>query len=242
MKKAVMPGHIKKQMAACGKYNEGYYIALYDGAVQYIDAEMGKIIDEFYKLGLQKNTVLIFTADHGEDLGERNYFFDHGPLVFNAASRVPLLVFIPGEKARRIKTPVSVMDIYPTILELLKIDFPSYRLQGVDLLAPREDRVFFLIGWVGTYGIVKNNLHYIDVNPKTSKRFNLEPGHFYDIFDDPYEQKNLYNKYKNEARKMSAEYMAYYNKHGYFKRDQLSSKEKLLTKREMKRLKALGYL
>jgi arylsulfatase A-like enzyme len=241
IKKKVVRNHMNEIIEAESIYNEGHYIALYDGAVRYVDAEVGKIIDTFNKLGLDKNTILIFTADHGEDLGERNFFFDHGPLTFTAASRVPLLVYIPGENPRRIKTPVSTMDIYPTILNLQGLH-PPYPLQGIDLLRAQEGRLFFLVGWIGTYGVVQDNFQYVAVEPKFSRRLNLEPDHFYNIFADPYEKHNLFNKYKDEARRLNNEYLKFGEKHGYLKRDRDAPKKKPLTKKELKKLRALGYL
>jgi len=241
IKRPIIRNYMKKIIEAESVYNEGHYIALYDGAVHYVDAEMGKIIDTYHRLGLNKNTIFIFTADHGEDLGERNFFYDHGPLTFTAASRVPLLVYIPGEKSRRIKTPVSIMDIYPTILELLNLHLP-YPLQGVDLMQAPPDRLFYLIGWVGTSGVVKNSFQYVSVDPRTSRRLKLEPDHFYNIFDDPFEKNNLYSEYKSEARILHDEYLKYQQKHGYFERDEAESKKKSLTKKELKKLRSLGYL
>lgn len=242
IRKAVMPRFMKKRMESAAIYDEGHYIGLYDGAVRYIDAEVGKIIAEFYKQGLEKNTIFIFTADHGEDLGERNFFFDHGPLTFTSASRVPLIVYIPGQKPRRINPLVSVMDIYPTILKLLKHPLP-YPIQGVDLMQVQEERQLFLIGWVGSYGVVKDNYHYINVTPRNSRRLRLAPEHIYNIYDDPYEKNNLFSKYKNEARILNKGYVDYYKKHGYLERDLGNhKKEKILTKKELKRLRALGYI
>lgn len=221
-------------------YDEGHYIGLYDGAVKYVDAEIGKVIDLFFKKGLQQNTIFIITADHGEDLGERNFYFNHGPLTFNAASRVPLIVYMPGLKSRRIKTPVSNMDIYPTLLNRLDLEAP-YPLQGADLLRPPKNRPLYMIGQVGSIGVVENNLHYVRVFPKLAKALGIEETHLYEIYADPYEHTNIFSQYKPRAASLNKKYQHYYKTHGYLKAGQ-KQEEKPLSEKEKKSLKTLGYL
>ncbi len=221
-------------------YDEGHYIGLYDGAVKYVDSEIGKVIDLFFEKGLQQNTIFIITADHGEDLGERNFYFNHGPLTFSAASRVPLIVYIPGLKSRRVKTPVSIMDICPTLLNRLDLKAP-YPLQGVDLLRPMKNRALHMIGQVGSYGVVENNLHYVKVFPRLAKALGIEETHLYEIYADPYEHTNIFSQYKPQATDLNKKYQRYYKTHGYLKKGQ-QQEEKPLSEKEKKSLKTLGYL
>ena len=225
-------------------YDEGYYISLYDGAVKYVDSEIGKIIRLYFKMKYNKNTIFIISADHGEDLGEKNFYFNHGPLTFNAASRVPLILYIPEKNYRRIKTPVSIMDIYPTILKLLKIKTP-YSIQGMDLLNARINRALYIYGQTGTYSVVMNSNHYISVFPKLSKKLNLKKKHLYNIYLDPYETKNIYMNNQNIADALSKKYSIYFKTHGYLKQSnkkKLKKEKKSLSKKELKSLKTLGYL
>jgi arylsulfatase A-like enzyme len=66
---------------------------------------------------------IVFTSDHGESLGEHDYFFDHGDYVYNATTRVPLAIQLPPDHAhrgaRRVEDWVSLVDIAPTLVELL---------------------------------------------------------------------------------------------------------------------------
>lgn len=236
----IVPRRVTQDMQKNDNYSEGYYIARYDGAVSYIDAEMGKIIDAFFRKGLDQNTILVFTSDHGEDLGERNYFFDHGSLTFTAGARVPLLIYIPGQKSATVKTPVSIMDIYPTILATLGIQTP-YELQGVNLLTPEKNRLLYILG-MGSQAVVKNDRHFINVNPKISKRLKIEPRHFYEFFQDPWENKNLYSSRIVEASALFAKYDAYLKKYDYFKSTQQGKFPKKLSEKDKKSLETLGYL
>ena len=240
IKHKMLPEFFEIIMDANNILNESRYLELYDGAICYIDAEVGKIIAEFFRQGLDKNTIFIFISDHGEELGERNLFYDHGPLTFMSSSRVPLFLYLPGQEHRRIKIPVSVMDVYPTILAWLHLDLP-YPIQGVNLLRTQKDRFLYIIGHTGTHAVVYNNFQYINVTNKLSKQLNLELNHFYDIYEDPFQLDNLYNGNKTQARGMNEKYTTYFDQHGYFERIRYIKKERL-SEKEKKNLKTLGYL
>lgn len=222
-------------------YDEGHYIALYDGAIKYVDAEIGKIIDLFYKKGFHRDTIFIIAADHGEDLGERNFYFNHGPLTFNAAARVPLIMYLPGHKTRRIKSPVSIMDIYPTLLNRLDLKAP-YSLQGIDLFRPQKNRSLRMIGQVGSYAVVENNHHYVKVFPRLASSLGIQEDHLYEIYADPYEQKNIFTHNKPLAFNLRKKYQKYYSTHGYLKKGEADSRDKSLSQKELKSLKTLGYI
>lgn len=222
-------------------YDEGHYISLYDGAVKYLDAEMGKILEKFHQKGYDKNTILIFVGDHGEDLGEKNFYFNHGPLTFTAGTRIPLIMYMPGMKPRSINTPVSNMDIYPTLLKRLDLK-PPYPIQGIDLLQPRKGRPLYMIGQVGSYAVVENNLHFIKVQPLMTKGLGIEANHLYRYETDPYETNNIYSQNTGLALNLDKKYQAYFQKHGYLKKGKNADKEDKLSAKEEKSLKTLGYL
>jgi len=220
--------------------DEGYYISLYDGAVKYVDYEIGKIIDVIFKKGLDKNSIIIITADHGEDLGEYNFYFDHGPLTFNAASRVPLIVSIPGLNKRRIKYPVSIMDIYPTILNIAGLKTP-YEIQGIDLFKGNRNRHLYIFGLLRTYAVVHNKYHYVKVLPKLSNRLDLKEDYLFNIYDDPYETNNIFLKRTNLSEIMNKKYLDFFEKHGYLSKNK-NVEEKDLSEKEIENLKTLGYI
>lgn len=236
----VLPKRVRSEIEQNREFNEGYYTARYDGAVRFVDAEIGRIIDAVFARGLDKNTVVIVTADHGEDLGERNYFFDHGALTFTAGARVPLIAHVPGRKPERVKTPVSIMDIYPTVLELLGREAP-YALQGISLFAPRPDRLLHIVG-IGSHAVVRDGQHYVGVSPKLSKRLRLAPEHFYDLFADPLETRNIYGRHVADARALNAQYDAFIRQFGDVFRAADDPGKRKLTEKERKSLETLGYL
>ena len=110
------------------------YIARYDGAVRFTDEQIQIFLERLKALGLEENTLLIFTADHGESFGDNNLFFEHGLFAYENCARVPLFFRFPrkGLGPRLVPDPVSLIDVYPTILGLLDIPAPR-SLQGFNL-------------------------------------------------------------------------------------------------------------
>jgi choline-sulfatase len=90
----------------------------YFAAISYLDERIGDVLAALDASGLADDTVVIFTADHGEMLGERGLWFKMA--FFEGAARIPLIVRAPGRVAAgtRVAPPVSQLDLAPTLLEL----------------------------------------------------------------------------------------------------------------------------
>ena len=112
-----------------------FYRAGYDAEVSYMDEEVGRLLDGLEKRGLMESASIVFVADHGESLGEGNYWFAHGEYLSDVLVRVPLFLRIPGHAPRRRDDVVSLVDLYGTLLHQLtgQADLPGHR--GRDLLA-----------------------------------------------------------------------------------------------------------
>jgi arylsulfatase A-like enzyme len=95
---------------------------LYDGEVSYVDQRIGQIYDLLHDRGLLRNTVLIITSDHGENLGDHQ-LMDHQYCLYDTLLRVPLIVCFPPEFPRgtRIAEQVQTLDLFPTLLQLAGI-------------------------------------------------------------------------------------------------------------------------
>ena len=119
----------------------GWYVAQYDGEIATVDAEIGKLVDALDASPVRDRTLLIVTSDHGESLGEHDYYFDHGEDLFDPCLRIPLLIAGPGVKAGRSDVLASTLDLVPTVLDAVKVSYPP-ELAGLSLLpATRgEDR------------------------------------------------------------------------------------------------------
>jgi len=90
---------------------------LYDGEVAFTDYHIGRVLRALANTALSERTVVVLTGDHGEAFGEHGEFF-HGREVWDEIVRVPLIMYVPGARARRIARRVSHVDIEPTILDL----------------------------------------------------------------------------------------------------------------------------
>jgi choline-sulfatase len=89
----------------------------YYAAISYVDERIGQILAALHGAGLAGDTIVIFTADHGEMLGERGLWYKMS--FFESSARVPLIISVPGTPGgRRVAEPVSLLDLAPTLTEL----------------------------------------------------------------------------------------------------------------------------
>jgi arylsulfatase len=103
----------------------------YDGEIRYLDEQLSDLFDELGARGLLDSSLVVVTADHGEGLGDHGYF-THPRRLHESLIHVPLLVWIPGGSPRRIPSPVSTLDIVPTMFDWADLDADD--LPGTSLL------------------------------------------------------------------------------------------------------------
>lgn len=103
------------------------WIAGYDGALNYLDAELGNLFNELRSRNLLDNTLVIITSDHGEAFGEHDKLFQHGHSLHRELIDVPLIVRFPQEvpSGLTISTPVSLRDVPATITSIVAPGSPS---------------------------------------------------------------------------------------------------------------------
>jgi arylsulfatase A-like enzyme len=119
----------------------GWYVAQYDGEIAAVDAEVGKLLEALDRSLVRDRTLVVITSDHGESLGEHDYYFDHGENLFDPSMRIPLIVAGPGVKAgARTDVLATTLDLVPTVLDAVKVSYPP-ELAGESLLpATRGER------------------------------------------------------------------------------------------------------
>ncbi len=114
----------------------GYYVSQYDGNISYVDDIVARLAAELKDKGIYDEALLLITSDHGEAMGENNVYFFHGLTVTSEQILVPLIVK-PHERwnAGRlpIETPVSGVDLMPTILSLCGCDYSKTLMDGRSL-------------------------------------------------------------------------------------------------------------
>lgn len=105
--------------------------ALYDGEVAYTDDAVGRLLDGLASRGLDGNTIVVLTSDHGEEFGEHGSW-EHGHSHYDELLHVPLVVRAPGVSARVVREPVGLMDVAPTVCALAGVSAAS-TFRGRDL-------------------------------------------------------------------------------------------------------------
>jgi arylsulfatase A-like enzyme len=103
------------------------YRLRYDAEIRYVDEGVGEVVAALRALGLWDRVVFVLTADHGESLGEHDYYFQHGRLAYDDCLRVPLVIHAPGvpSDGHHVRPSVSLVDVLPTILELVGLPLPD---------------------------------------------------------------------------------------------------------------------
>jgi arylsulfatase A-like enzyme len=180
-------------------------IAAYDSGIFYADFHFGRLIQGLKKLGLYEKTVVILTGDHGEvfdHITEKSNFGSHGHSLSEPLIRVPLIIGGPEEfeSGRKIKTLVSGVDITPTVLDFLGLDYKPEAMRGMSLLPLIKNDVFVdrkgfssnILGGKKDMEVLRSVDHklvsHIDVS--TNEEIPGE-SEFYDLTNDPGEKMNI---------------------------------------------------
>ena len=222
--------------------DEGYFHSLYEASVKYTDREIGRIIDLFDGRGYDKNTILIITSDHGEELGEYNFFYNHGPLPFNSSVRIPLIVYEPGVRSRRIRYPVSLMDLYPTLLDRAGL-VSARSIQGRELTERNPERKLYILAICDdnrTYSVVYRRFHYVRLEPGIAAELGLEEEYLFNIHLDPLERNNLIKQERSLADLLVNDFRLVQAQSVLAEDSREKGPE--LSENEIRNLKSLGYI
>lgn len=221
-------------------------IDLYDGEISYVDTQIERLIRALTDLGIMENTLLIFTADHGESLGEHNYYFAHGDL-YNTCLRVPLILYYPAGKLKHkiFTNDVRLIDITPTILDILNIK-SDFNFDGRSLLpflnnrlqkTVNDDQMIFasvLKSHQKMFCVKDHNYKLIWNSAIWSERRIAESEELYDLNKDPGETVNLIASNPPILSKLRKALNSFRNTK-VEQRTQIDNKTR-------KRLKSLGYI
>jgi len=183
-------GGVSKQWAIPGKRLLSDYVNAYDGEIAYADTQLDQVLHALDTTGVLSRATVIVTSDHGESLGEHDYYFDHGANLFDPVQRIPFIVLGRGARAVRSEVLISTLDIMPTILDAARVSFPP-GLAGRSALpfaaGRQESTRDTLVGENdrGHQGIWDRRYKLIDTDPRATKSVRQ----FFDRTEDPGERK-----------------------------------------------------
>ncbi len=163
----------------------------YDAEVAYTDAQVGRLLAALDAAGRRDDTLVVVLSDHGEQLGEHREQ-SHGFFVYDASVQVPLLVAGPGIAPRVVPDQVRIVDVMPTVLDLLGIERPA-AVQGTSLRpaldGQRQELLAFSETWYPRFHYGWSELQAVRDG---AFKFILAPTReLYDVARDPGEVNNL---------------------------------------------------
>jgi len=128
----------KKEHLNLSKELQRQVIQAYYASVTFADAQVGRVLEALKATGLEDDTIVVFTSDHGYHMGEHGHY--QKTTLFENAARVPLIIARPGAAANGQSSPAlaEMVDFYPTLADLRELTPPDY-VAGVSLASVLED-------------------------------------------------------------------------------------------------------
>ncbi len=212
---------------------------LYAGEVAYLDRQIDRLMDFLDSRGLFRNTILVFIADHGENLEDHDILYGHAGL-WETTTHVPLMIRWPGEVrvGRRLEGLVQSLDLFPTLLRAAGVEPPGRDGRDLLELAAREHpgRPVVFTEHANNRGAMVRTARFkyfrSHDNPQVP-----EPAYLYDLQADPAERVNLAGQGLAEEQRLAAlldRWLA--------QRVGAEAEELVLSEEEREQLRALGYL
>ena len=172
-------------------------VRYYYARVSMIDSQIGRLYNHLKETGTLDNTVIMFTADHGETLGSHGGLLDKGWHHFEETHHVPMIIRFPdgSQAGTRLPELASLADIYPTVLDLAGGEYDSEAIHGTSLLPLIRGEA---VNWRDTVVTEFLGLGNIATSMKMIREGNLKYGcnltsqdELYDLKADPHEMNNV---------------------------------------------------
>jgi sulfatase-like protein len=145
-------GHHPYASPAAGPFDMSDELGVYKNALHYGDRSLGTLLDGLRGRGLDSQTLIVVFGDHGEAFGQHDGNYGHSIFIYEENVRVPLVIAQPGATPLKVGRVASVIDIAPTILDLIGLP-AAPRHEGTSLLEPRGRMALFFtdytLGWLG---------------------------------------------------------------------------------------------
>ncbi len=175
---------------------------LYDGGIRYTDEVLDRFFQDLDTRGLFDNAIVVVFSDHGEEFWDHGSVL-HGHTLYQELTHVPLIIRIPGMKARRVPVRVGLIDVLPTIFDLLGVEIPD-DAAGTSLLplirGEREERDG---GPLISEGMEVGHYSVIEDGYKLIRRPDLKRYELYDLRKDIAERDDLSGKQPELVARMN---------------------------------------
>lgn len=166
-------------------------VAGYYASVSFMDAQVGKILQTLKEEGLEDNTIVIFTSDHGFHLGEHRFWMKVS--LHEESVRVPLIVKVPGKQPGICHSFAELIDLYPTVAELAGLKF-SPHLQGESLVRTLDDPSAEVRDFAFSISVRNNNKSFLIRNNKWAYiQYDEDASSGMELFDMEYDPKQYNN-------------------------------------------------
>ncbi len=231
-----------------------YINALYDAEIRTTDVYIDRLLNRLDEMGLTDNTLVVFSADHGEELYDRNYYFFHSCSMYDGVLRIPLIFRMPGivPAGKVVSNQVESIDITPTILQLMKLPLRE-EFEGQSALplifgatngswrpafAERAGAIFSIRTpeWKYIYNPDDYHTYCSRSDDDTGDGYLIDAQELYDVRTDPGETRNVVDEHPDVALELRAQILEWLNT------NRRVHKEHKLTKEAEERLRALGYI
>jgi arylsulfatase len=212
-----------------------YYVSQYDGEIGYFDEHFGRLIAFLKQIHVYDNSLIIFTADHGEAMGEHKCYFAHGHGLTNDLIHVPLVIKYKDILRGRRKDFVQHLDIVPTILQLLNIKKERLLYRGKNLFIEQPgSAIIFSELKKENFSLISGRLKLLIYGNKAF---------LFDLQEDFFEEKTLANQilYQNHLYYMVSQVKENRNK-DLLGLDTIIQETPELTQEEKEKLRSLGYI
>jgi choline-sulfatase len=185
-------------------YRTMYEDAPYLGAIAFMDAQLARLLQVLDDRHGAEDTLVVIAADHGESLGDHGED-SHGILLYQSTLRVPMIVRAPGLASKRVSDVVRLVDVMPTVLDLLGLSVPAMdgvslvplmtgQVQHVDLDAYAESLYPRHFGWGELHALRAGRFKFVSA-PQPE---------LYDLETDPAELRNIYRERRDLGVVMNA--------------------------------------
>ena len=220
--------------------------ALYDSEIRFTDLHIGRFLEHLRETGLYDDAVIVFTADHGEAfLDRKDRWIGHGKTLFGELIHVPLVIKLPGNAnaGLRVSTPVGLVDVMPSLLELL--DLPSPRdaqFVGRALPLTRPEALRQLEATpVFSETMARRRWLQSIVHGRWKLIANRQTGklRLFDLENDPGERRNLAKREPETVERLAKDLRAW---NARIDAERREGAQPNFSAEEIERLRALGYL